>query len=203
MALSASGPLLLPLKGHSPWQDSNIAGFATPRQSVRLSSVVSRTRGTEVSVLQSHGQDNWDAEEVEGKNPPAGSCINRKRLRDPTHDRPHRGPLLPDILDLSATSPRSNGVYRRHIPLYSPIGGVSWLDLDFVSKLERSTCSSRSPADARSWGGEMISSITTLIVNSFPTLEDDDSTVTRWIGPHPAATRALKMRRQCKYEFAL
>lgn len=132
--------------------------------------------------------------------------LNRKRLRGTANRQ--LVPMLPDSKDFSTTSSMSNNVYGRHIPMFSPIGGVSKLNMDFISKLETSSKSATSSALPPKGFLEEMSASTTLIVNSFPTLEDDEESIEtkriRRNGEGSANTaRVLKMRRRCKDEYEL
>lgn len=164
----------------------------------RPSFVVTPPANREVPPVKN--QRNDDKEEYQTS--PLRGC--RKKLR--VMAKPHPAPMLPDSLDFSNTSSRSSTVYERLIPMHSPIGGVSRLNLDFISKLERSALAATTPASTSAsdaiWEEKYAS--TNSIVNLFPTLQDDESIETKKIrrqGGAGAASSSLKMRRLCKDEY--
>jgi hypothetical protein len=188
---------------HQSQQQDQLAAFLTPPplNRRRPSFVVTPPQGIELHVSKTYGVDDYEGEQ---KSPFEG--VSRKRLRGTVNRQ--QAPMLPDSKDFSCTSSTSNSIYGRHIPMYSPIGGVSKLNLDFVAQFETSPSPSPSASSAvpvKHCFQEMSAS-TTFIANSFPTLEDDESTESKRIRRHgegAVATRVLKMRRRCKDEYEL
>lgn len=169
----------------------------------------------QLPVLKTRGSEEGHDEEIDCS---MEGGLSRKRLRGTANRQ--LAPMLPDSKYFSTTSSSlNNNVYERHIPMYSPIGGVSKLNMDFISKLhEASSPSSSSVAMAPSSSVvpsrdflEEMSASTILIANSFPTLEDEDddheTTDTKRIrrdgNGATGTTRVLKMRRRCKDDFEL
>lgn len=123
-------------------------------------------------------------------------------------------PMFPGSPEFSSTaaSTSTSNVFGRHRPIHSPIAGIaSTLNMEFMAQLGAEP-SSHNNND--SWNEQRFSRMAVmeqrdsfLARHSFPILEDDDEEERRSNEAHGSSssnvlgtTRALKMRRRCRYE---
>mmetsp|Transcript_16247 Transcript_16247/g.30147 ORF Transcript_16247/g.30147 Transcript_16247/m.30147 type:complete len:232 (-) Transcript_16247:449-1144(-) len=139
-----------------------------------------------------------------------GSSSGRKRRMTHHHQCPP--PMLPESPELVGDhATMSSNVFERHIPIHSPIAGISngTLNLNFIAKIQK-VALQEEEAQQRRQDRERSTTASKRdyfsIANSFPDLEDEDDSsdsIATVNTTRRGLTRALKMRRQEKDEYGV